>query len=140
MRRVQPRQGKSYELREALPTVERFQELRAAAGMSARSREGVERGLPNSVYGVTVVEEGSDTVGMARIVGDGGSVYHVCDMVVHPDHQLQGLGTQLMDAVMAYLDEHAPPNAYVNLTVDVDGFYEHSKIASRFSRTSERAF
>jgi GNAT superfamily N-acetyltransferase len=115
----------SYELREALPTAERFQELRAAGGMSARSREGAERGLPNSVYGVTVVEqETGETVGMARIVGDGGSVYHVCDMVVHPEHQHQGLGSRMMDAVMAYVDEHAPPNAYVNLMADVDGFYE----------------
>jgi GNAT superfamily N-acetyltransferase len=115
----------SYELREELPTVERFQELRAAAGMSARSREGVERGLPNSVYGVTVVEvETGETVGMARIIGDAGSVYHVCDMAVHPDHQRQGLGSRLMDATVAYVDEHAPPNAYVNLMADVDGFYE----------------
>ena len=115
----------SYEVREELPSVERFQELRAAAGMSARSRAGVERGLPNSVYGVTVVEEDTgETVGMARIVGDGGSVYHVCDMAVHPDHQRQGLGSRLMDAVVDYLDEHAPPNAYVNLLADVDGFYE----------------
>jgi GNAT superfamily N-acetyltransferase len=115
----------SYELREALPTAERFQELRAAGGMSSRSREGAERGLPNSVYGVTVVEqETGETVGMARIVGDGGSVYHVCDMVVHPEHQHQGLGSRMMDAVMAYVDEHAPPNAYVNLMADVDGFYE----------------
>ena len=114
-----------YELREELPSVERFQELRAAAGMSARSREGVERGLPNSVYGVTVVEaETGEVVGMARIVGDGGSVYHVCDMAVHPDHQRQGLGSRLMDAIVAYIDEHAPPNAYVNLMADVDGFYE----------------
>lgn len=114
-----------YELREDLPTVERFQELRAAAGMAERSREGVERGLPNSVYGVTVVEEETgETVGMARIVGDGGSVYHVCDMAVHPDHQRQGLGSRLMDAVVDYVDEHAPANAYVNLMADVDGFYE----------------
>jgi hypothetical protein len=46
----------------------------------------------------------------------------------------------MMDAIMDYLDEHAPPNASVNLMADVDGFYEHSKIASRFSSTSERAF
>jgi len=114
-----------YELREELPSVDRFLELRAAAGMSTRDREGVERGLPNSVYGVTVVDEASgEAVAMARVVGDGGSVYHVCDMAVHPDHQRHGLGSRMMDAVVAYLDEHAPPNAYVNLMADVDGFYE----------------
>jgi len=115
----------SYEVREELPSAERFLELRAAAGMSPRDREGVARGLPNSLYGVTVVDEDSgETVGMARIVGDGGSVYHLCDMVVHPEHQRQGLGSRLMDALVAWIDEHAPPDAYVNLMADVDGFYE----------------
>jgi len=115
----------NYEVREELPTVERFMELREAAGMAPRSPEGVERGLPNSVYGVTVVgTETGETVGMARIVGDGGSVYHVCDMAVHPDHQRRGLGSRMMDSLMEYIDEQAPANAYVNLMADVDGFYE----------------
>ena len=114
-----------YELRESPPTVARFLELRAAAGMSERSREAVERGLPNSLYAVTVVEEEpGETVGMARIVGDGGSVYHICDMVVDPDHQRLGLGSRMMDALMDWIDETAPPKAYVNLMADVDGFYE----------------
>ncbi len=113
-----------YELRESRPTVDRFLELRDAAGMAERSREAVERGLPNSRYAVTVVDGTGETVGMARIVGDGGAVYHVCDMAVHPDHQRQGLGSQMMDALMDWIDETAPPKAYVNLMADVDGFYE----------------
>ena len=114
-----------YELRESPPTVDRFLELRDAAGMAERSREAVERGLPNSQYAVTVVETNSgDVVGMARVVGDGGSVYHVCDMAVHPEHQRQGVGSRLMDALLAWITETAPPTAYVNLVADVDGFYE----------------
>jgi len=61
---------------------------------------------------------------MARVVGDGGSVFHVCDMVVHPDHQHQGLGSRMMDALMDWIHETAPSKAYVNLMADVDGFYE----------------
>lgn len=114
-----------YELRESPPTVDRFLQLRAAADMAERSREAVERGLPNSLYAVTLVEtESETTVGMARVVGDGGSVFHICDMVVHPDHQRQGLGSRLMDALMDWIRETAPPKAYVNLLADVDGFYE----------------
>lgn len=128
-----------YELHESPPTVSRFLELRAAAGMSERSREAVERGLPNTLYAVTVVDgrrpsvnrtqsddvdDADETVGMARIVGDGGSVYHICDMVVHPDHQGRGLGGRMMDALMDWIDETAPAQAYVNLMADVDGFYE----------------
>lgn len=121
-----------YELREEPPSVDDFLRLRDAAGMSERSREGVVRGLPNSQYAAVVVSRGDDepeasseeVVGMARVVGDGGSVYHVCDMVVHPDHQGRGHGSRLMDAIMDWIDACAPPNAYVNLMADVDGFYE----------------
>lgn len=120
-----------YELREETPSVETYRRLRAAAGMTERSREAAERGLPNSQFAVVVAhrgESGSETdesvIGMARVVGDGGTVYHVCDMAVHPDHQRQGLGSRLMDAVMEWLEETAPPTAYVNLMADVDGFYE----------------
>lgn len=114
-----------YELREGVPDPERYVELREAGDMNPKSLEAARRGLPNTVYGVSVVETATgETVGMARIVGDRGVVYYICDMVVHPDHQGQGLGTRLMDALMAYIDEHAPETAYVNLVADVDGFYE----------------
>ena len=114
-----------YTLRDDLPTVEAFLRLRESADMAPRSREAVERGLPNSVVGAIAVHDPTgETVGMARIVGDDGAVYHVCDMVVHPDHQGRGLGTRLMERLLAYIEETAPPQAYVNLMADVDGFYE----------------
>ena len=114
-----------YDLRERVATPEEFQRLRAAADMAARSREAVERGLPNSLYGVVVVDEPSgETVGMGRVVGDDGAVYHVSDMAVDPDHQRRGLGTAIMEALLGYIEGTAPPRAYVNLMADVDGFYE----------------
>jgi ribosomal protein S18 acetylase RimI-like enzyme len=115
----------AYELRESVPDPETFVALREAADMSSRSLSAVRRGLPNTVYGVSIVESDTgETVAMARIVGDEGTVYHICDMVVHPDHQRQGLGSRMMDALLEYIDEHAPETAYVNLMADVDGFYE----------------
>jgi GNAT superfamily N-acetyltransferase len=77
------------------------------------------------VAGVIAVHDPTgETVGMARIVGDDGAVYHICDMVVRPDHQRRGLGTLLMERLLAYIEATAPPQAYVNLMADVDGFYE----------------
>lgn len=47
------------------------------------------------------------------------------DHIVVPEtHQGRNLGTVMMDAVMAYIDEEAPGTAYVTLLADVDGFYE----------------
>ena len=135
-----------YDLRERVATPDEFQRLRAAADMAARSREAVERGLPNSVYGVVVVDErAGETVGMGRVVGDDGAVYHVSDMAVDPDHQRRGLGTAVMEALLSHIEETAPPDAYVNLLADVDGFYERfgfeeTRPASKglYCRTGER--
>lgn len=114
-----------YTVHERAPTPETFIELREAADMAPRSREAVDRGLPNSTYAVIVVHEPVDeTVGMGRIVGDDGAVYHITDMAVHPDHQRRGLGTAIMEYLLEYIRTTAPPQAYVNLMADIDGFYE----------------
>jgi Acetyltransferases len=117
--------GDDYTLAERLPEPERFVELRAAVDVPPRSVDAAERGLPESLYGVSAVHEPTgEVVGTARVVGDGATVFHVCDVVVHPDHQRRGLGTRLVDAVVGFLDANAPPEAYVNLLADLDGFYE----------------
>jgi ribosomal protein S18 acetylase RimI-like enzyme len=139
-----------YELVRSVPDAETFCALREAAGMSPRSVDGARRGLPNTVFGVRVEYGAGETdapdtggedsdatgehsdartgdrevVGMARVVGDEGTVYQIADMAVHPDHQGRGLGTAMMDELVAYLDREAPPDAYVNLFADVQGFYE----------------
>lgn len=122
----------TYELREDPPSPERFVELRDAAGMSTRTIEAAREGVPNSYYVVTAVAfdevDGGDTdgtvVGMGRVVGDGGTVFQLTDIVVHPDHQGRGLGTEITDALVTHLRETAPESAYVNLLADVEGFYE----------------
>ncbi|SNR41696.1 GNAT family N-acetyltransferase [Halorubrum vacuolatum] len=70
-------------------------------------------------------EAGDDrTVGMARIVGDGGTAFLIVDVAVEPSHQGQGIGSAMFDALMTWLSDHAPPGGYVYLFADVDGFYE----------------
>lgn len=114
-----------YELRPDPPSVETFQRLRARTDVPPRPESGVQDGLGNEVFVVTVVEtETEQAVGMARVLGDGGTVCHITDMAVDPDHQRQGLGSRMMDRIDEFLAESAPDGAYVNLMDDVDGFYE----------------
>ncbi|ELZ82346.1 AttT protein [Haloferax elongans ATCC BAA-1513] len=126
----------SYDIVAEFPDPETYVALRDAADMAPRSLDAAKRGLPNTTFGVSVVaenragedgtggDESEEIVGMGRLVGDGGTVYQVVDVAVHPDHQGQGLGTRIMDALVDYLDREAPPTAFVNLLADVDGFYD----------------
>jgi ribosomal protein S18 acetylase RimI-like enzyme len=52
---------------------------------------------------------------MARVIGDGGLTYYIQDVIVLPACQRQGLGTRLMDAVMAYLCANAHPGSVIGL-------------------------
>jgi ribosomal protein S18 acetylase RimI-like enzyme len=106
-----------YELIDEAPTPQEYVALRAAAGLSARTLEAARRGLPNSVFAVSV-RRGPELVGMGRIVGDGGCNYEIVDIAVRPDCQRRGLGMRIMQALMEYLHVHAPESAYVSLIAD----------------------
>src|SRR6476469_1306324 len=90
------------EIVERFPGVDDYRRLRALAGMSPRTRQAAERGLPNTLYGVSLLRDG-EVVGMGRIIGDGGCFYTVVDIAVAPDYQGQGHGRRIMDALDAWL-------------------------------------
>ncbi|MFF0729206.1 GNAT family N-acetyltransferase [Streptomyces sp. NPDC004134] len=106
-----------YEIRAGVPSVADFRRLRTGAGLSDKAAEAAAAGLPHTWYGVVVYHRGVP-VGMGRVVGDGGTVFQVVDMCVLPDHQGQGLGKQIMAALVAELDRRAPATAYVSLVAD----------------------
>ena len=108
-----------------LPSVEEFLSLRDSAKMGERSIEGVKKGLGNELYcAVLYLKETDELIGMGRVVGDGGTVFHICDMVVKAEWQKKGGGTMIMDALMGFIEKLNIADAYVNLIADVDGFYE----------------
>ncbi len=115
-----------------LPRVDEYRTLRRECGLSEKSVEAAEKGLPNSLYAVTL-RDGERLVAMGRVVGDGGCDFGVVDIAVHPDYQQQGLGTRVMSAIMSYLHEHAPPSAYVALIADDHSPALYSKFGFRFT-------
>jgi GNAT superfamily N-acetyltransferase len=69
-----------------------------------------------------VVHEASgETVGMGRLLGDGGWYFHVVDMAVLPEHQRRGLGDGVLTWLLDRIRTAAPPGAYVNLLADPPG-------------------
>lgn len=114
------------ELVETFPQVEDYCRLRILAGMSPRTAQAAARGLPNTLYGVSLLCEGQ-VVGMGRIIGDGGCFYSVVDIAVVPELQGRGLGRRILDALDAWLRAHAEPSAFVTLVADGDARHLYAK-------------
>jgi|TARA_B110000240_G_scaffold179009_1_gene208831 N-acetylglutamate synthase-like GNAT family acetyltransferase len=103
-----------------------YMSLRSSAGMAKRSLKGAQKGLGNEIYSVVIkIKKTNEIIGMGRIIGDGGTVFQICDMAVKSEWQNKGAGTMIMDDMMNYIEENAEENAYVNLLADVNGFYEN---------------
>jgi len=101
-----------------VPTVEDYCRLRRSAGLTPRSATAAAAGLPNTVAGVLVRQDGH-VVGMGRAVGDG-LCYQIVDIAVEPAHQGRGLGKAIVARLMRELRQIAPAEAYVSLIADGD--------------------
>ena len=114
-----------FKIEENSPDAETFLILRESAGMNPRSIEGARKGLGNELFSVLLrLEESDEIVGMGRVIGDGGTIFVICDMLVIEEYQGNGGGTMIMNKLMQYLLQEAPPRSYINLMADIDGFYE----------------
>ncbi len=107
----------TYRALAAIPDVATYCHLRQASGLSSKTAEAAARGLPASLYAVQIMF-GEVAVGMGRVIGDGGTSYHVVDIAVLPEHQGKGLGKLIMREITQYLQQHAPETAYVSLIAD----------------------
>lgn len=116
----------SVELVERFPEAVDYCRLRAQAGMATRTVEAAQRGLRNTLYGVSLLQDG-EVVGMGRVIGDGGCFFIVVDIAVAPAHQGRGLGRRIMTALDAWLRANAPPSAVVSLVADGDAKYLYEK-------------
>jgi GNAT superfamily N-acetyltransferase len=130
-----------YRLVEQVPSVEDYNRIRVATGLTRRDPRAAEIGLSNTVFGVCVERDGR-VVGIGRIVGDGGLFFEVVDVAVVPVHQKRGLGKMIMDTLTSWLHDNAPPTAYVKLIADVGttGFYEKYGFRIRTPESSGMSF
>lgn len=103
------------------PSVDDYLRLRKESGLSARTAEEAENGVNGAwACAIAVHVESGETVGMGRVLSDGGWYFHIIDMAVLPHHQRKGIGDAILTALLDRIEAHAP-NAYVNLLADPPG-------------------
>lgn len=108
---------KNYQIRYEIPSTESFNQLRRKAGLSVKDSKAVVIGLSHTLFAVTIYDRGC-LIAMGRVIGDGGTVFHVVDIAVNPSYQRKGLGKKVMTEIMGYLDTHTFKGSYVSLIAD----------------------
>jgi GNAT superfamily N-acetyltransferase len=111
-----------YALVVGAPDVDSYLNLRASAGLTPRRRDQAVAALPGSWAAVHVThEQSAASVGMGRVIGDGGLNFEVVDMAVLPEHQRLGLGDAMLAFLLGRIREVAPSGAFVSLLADPPG-------------------
>lgn len=108
-------------------TAQEFVYLTEVVGWGSPNIKQIEIALKNTIYSISVEMNGK-IIGMGRIIGDGARIFYIQDVVIHPDYQRIGIGTQIMEKLLNYI-ENLPFSSH-NIMVGLmsakgkEGFYE----------------
>lgn len=125
----------AYRIEARVPAIDDYMRLRREAGLTPFSRDAAEKGLPNSIFGVCLML-GDETVGIGRIIGDGGCFFQVTDIAILPAHQGRGLAKLIMTALSDFIAT-LPKTAYVSLIADVPAHRLYAQFG--FDETAPRS-
>ena len=84
--------------------IEEYNELRQSVDFITIRPNRAKTALNNALYTI-IARDGDKPVGMTRVVGDGGYVYFICDVIVRPEYQSNGLGRRLIETTLAWLED-----------------------------------
>jgi GNAT superfamily N-acetyltransferase len=108
-------QRASFTIVERKPTVLEIISLFEAVGWSnPANRESAPVALKNSLHGAVAVD-GERVLGSGLVVGDGVTFFYLKDVIVRPENQGQGIGTAIVESLMAYVRHTGASGALVGL-------------------------
>lgn len=93
--------------KESLPDINAYWELFETTGWNARyklTQQELGKAISNSWYS-NAVYDADKLIGFGRVIADGVHHAFIVDLMIHPDYQNQGLGSQLLDRLVAKCNE-----------------------------------
>jgi GNAT superfamily N-acetyltransferase len=115
-------------------SVDNYNALREAAGWGSIHPEQAAATIAGSAFIISATD-GDKTVGTARVVRDGGYAALIKDVLVLPEYQHQGIGTEMMNQLMTFLRSQLKPGYGIQVdlmcAIDREPFYEKFGFAVR---------
>ena len=103
-----------YVIENRIPSAEQWMSLRQSVGWATFPLEAAQRSLELTPYCVCAFKNG-ELIGMGRVLGDCCITFYVGNVMVCPAHQGQGIGIQIMERIMSYVERNAVPGAIASL-------------------------
>lgn len=112
----------AYELVGGCPDLASYRALRELAGLTSKSEAQAVKAIGGEWVAVHAVDRRSgQTVGMGRVIADGGWYFHIVDMAVLPEHQRRGIGGAILTWLTDRIYAAAPDEPYITLLADEAG-------------------
>ena len=98
----------------------------------------LQNALEHSLFILTARDEEGKLIGFLRAVGDGYSILYIQDIIVLPEYQRQGIGTQLLRQTLEYFNEVYQIILTTDSEVKTIAFYEANEFTalSKYGCTS----
>ena len=107
-------------------SVEEYNFLRKSVGWAEAEKVQAQTGLNNSAFVISALVD-DKTVGVTRVVSDGGYIAIIVDVIVLPEYQGNRIGKTMMQKVMEFIKNNIREGqfVFVNLMAakDRESFY-----------------
>jgi GNAT superfamily N-acetyltransferase len=115
-------------------SAEDYNTLRESAGWPRIHSEQATAGIYGSAL-VVAAKDDDRTVGTARLIWDGGYAALIKDVLVLPEYQGRGIGSEMMNRIMSFLKSKLKPGFGIQIDLmaatDKEPFYEKLGFVSR---------
>jgi ribosomal protein S18 acetylase RimI-like enzyme len=111
---------------DSLPTIEAYWNLFETTGWNKRynlTLKELESAIEKSWYSSSIYDS-DKLIGFGRVISDGVHHAFIVDLMIHPDYQNQGLGSQLLNRLVSKCQESKIKDIQLFSAKDKSGFYE----------------
>ena len=100
-------QNEEIQIIEKSPSPEEYNHLRTAVGWHHINATRAQAALNSSLFSICAITH-NQLIGFGRVVGDGAIYFYIQDIIVLPSFQKQGIGHQILQTLLKYVEQNAP--------------------------------